>query len=849
MSPESVGGLRLDTMILTDLETAASLPKRNRLSFIVLLLLSGLNAFNDNILKMLLVGLAPKVAEGSLGRDIGLWLGAIILMPYILFAPLAGYLSDRYSKRAVILAMLVMQSVILLGAGVVFRAALGSESVLLALGLFFLLALQSTIFSPAKMGLLKELGGSKRIGMMSGWLQMATMVGILGGLSLGGPWFDALFEGGATPWEAAATPVWILFGSSMVALALGYMIQPTPAFGEVRFKVGVLWEHFTNLRETLVQKGMGSAFLGVAVYWFVASMAAAMFVDAGLLLYPDREDPGAATAASFMTLMVGVGTALGSLVVAAVCRRKVQLGVVPIGALGMAMALIGAGLWAPAMGAYEICLVALGLCSAVFMVPVQAVIQDMADPTKRGRVLSSMNLMNSVAGVAGVLVLFGLKGGLGLSLRWQFWLLALLMLAAAFISGKLLPRQLIRFVGRALIRSSYRLRTFNEERVPATGGVLMLPNHISYMDALILSTAFRRPVRFVIWEPLYKIKQVTWLLKLFGTVPISPERAKDAVRSVVEALKAGELVCMFPEGQLTRHGMLNEMQRGFELMARKAGVPVLPVHEEGMWGSIYSFEGGSCLDKRPRRLRAPVTVWVGEPRAAREATQEWLRESLMRLSNDAFLARAVFRSGEESTWPILANAQRLADVVWHAADEGIWVVDASDRVVTESVRAYAQWRRGVKLRLRYGYAGGDAGKWVPVGSPEALQKARGTGDWGGLEVARVVCIQTVRAEAPVADLGVPIFSAWITEQEGAWVGLCVPDPAMAEGHEGEQLGQREGSVGRLLPGWACRAVESGVVVSGWHPGAKGEIALPGLILDADGFLMPMDGGKNPLPPS
>ena len=849
MSPESVGGLRLDTMTLTDLESSASLPKRNLISFIVLLLLTGLNAFNDNILKMLLVGLAPKVVEGPLGRDIGLWLGAIILMPYILFAPLAGYLSDRCSKRAVILAMLVMQSLILLGAGVVFRAALGPDSVLLALGLFFLLALQSTIFSPAKMGVLKELGGSKRIGMMSGWLQMATMLGILGGLSLGGPWFDALFERGASPWEAAATPVWILFGSSLLALGLGFVIQPTPAYGEVRFKPGVLWEHFVNLRGTLAQKGMGNAFLGVAVYWFVASMVAAMFVDAGLLLYPNREDPGAATAASFMTMMIGLGTAAGSLVVAAVCRRKVQLGVVPLGALGMALALIGAGLWSPAMSAYEICLVALGLCSAVYMVPVQAVIQDMADPAKRGRVLSSMNLMNSVAGVVGVLVLFVLRGVLGLSLQWQFWLLALLMLVTAVISGKLLPRQLIRFVGRALIRFSYRLRTFNEEQVPATGGVLMLPNHISYMDALILSTAFRRPVRFVIWEPLYKIKQVTWLLKLFGTVPISPERAKDAVRSVVEALKAGELVCMFPEGQLTRHGMLNEMQRGFELMARKAGVPVLPVHEEGMWGSIYSFEGGSCLDKRPRRLRAPVTVWVGEPRAPREATQEWLRESLMQLSNDAFLARAVFRKRAPSTWSILANAQRLADVVWHRADEGIWVLEAADSVVAESVRAYAEWRRGVKLRIRYGNSGGAEGKWVAVGSPTALEKARGTGDWGGLEVTRAVCVNTGWVAQSEVDLGVPVYSAWITAKEGAWVGLCVPDPAMAEGHEDEQVGQREGSLGRLLPGWACRTVDTGLVVSGWHPGARGEMALSGMILDPDGFLMPMDRGKNPLPPS
>ena len=134
---------------LSDLDELEVLPTRNRISLMLLLGLTGLNAFNDNILKMLLVGLAPKVVEGTLGRDIGLWLGAIILLPYILFAPLAGYLSDRFSKRGVILGMLVLQSVVLLGAGVSFRAALGETSVKLALGMFFLLALQSTIFLPA----------------------------------------------------------------------------------------------------------------------------------------------------------------------------------------------------------------------------------------------------------------------------------------------------------------------------------------------------------------------------------------------------------------------------------------------------------------------------------------------------------------------------------------------------------------------------------------------------------------------------------------------------------------------------------------------------------------------------
>lgn len=831
-------------MTAKELDGAEVLPVRNRISLGLLLALTGLNAFNDNILKMLLVGLAPKVVEGSLGRDIGLWLGAIILLPYLLFAPLAGYLSDRFSKRGVILAMLVMQSVVLMAAGVTFKAALGETSVLLALGMFFLLALQSTIFSPAKMGILKEIGGSRRMGMMSGWLQMATMVGILGGLSLGGPWFDWLFGKGLSAWDAAAMPVWILFGSSMVALVLGFAMQPTRSQSDVRFRMGVFWEHFSNLKETMGQKGMGNSLLGVAMYWFVASMAAAMFVDAGMQLHPSRDDPGAATSSSFMTLMVGLGTALGSLVVAAVCRRKVQLGVVPLGALGMAVALIAAGVWVPGTWVYSASLMALGLCSAVYMVPVQASIQDQAESSKRGRVLSSMNLLDSLAGIAGVLVLFGLKSGLGLGLRGQFWLLALLMLVVAVMSGKMLPRHLIRFVSRVLIRFFYRLKTIGEERVPATGGVLMLPNHISYMDAFILSTAFRRPVRFVIWEPLYRIKQATWLLKLFGTVPISPERAKDAVRSVVEALKAGELVCMFPEGQLTRHGMLNEMQRGFELMARKAGVPVLPVHEDGMWGSVYSFEDGGCFKKLPRRMRRSVSVWVGELKAPREATADWLRTELLRLGGDAFLERKAFARVKPEAWPMLANGMRLDAVEWHLIDEVPWVCDEKDSLLVGSVRAYETSRGAARVRIGPEVGAGE--KLVVVGTIEALRAARGTGDWGGRTVVRAVCISG-RSSVEAGELGVPVYGAWLEKGTGAWVALCVPNPAMEVGHEDEQAGQREGSAGRLLPGWACVMGENGAIVSGWHPGDKREIVLPGLVLDEDGFFMPMEVGKNTLP--
>jgi acyl-[acyl-carrier-protein]-phospholipid O-acyltransferase/long-chain-fatty-acid--[acyl-carrier-protein] ligase len=831
-----------------DLDTLKVLPRRNRVSLLVLMLLTGLNAFNDNLLKMLLVGLAPKVVEGSLGRDIGLWLGAILLLPYILFAPLSGYLSDRFSKKAVIIAMLVLQSTVLLAAGGVFEAALGERGVLLALGLFFLLALQSTIFSPAKMGVLKELAGSRRLGRVSGGLQMMTMAGILGGLSVGGPWFDALFVRHQDAWQAAAAPVWVLFWVSLAALALGFAMQATAVHGRVPFRLGVLWEHFANVRETLAQRGLRWACAGVAIYWFVASMAGAMFVDIGLVLHPDRSSGGAASAASFMTLMVGLGTAGGSLLVSAACGRGVQLGIVPLGALGMALALAGAGGWPASLGAFDVSLVVLGLSSACFMVPVQAYIQDQAEPSKRGRVLSSMNLLDSVAGVLSVLVLFGLKKGFGLAYNEQFWLLAVLMLVVAMVGVRLLSREVIRFLGRGILRMVYRVRGLHVAEVPQTGGALMLPNHVSYMDAFLLSTAIERPIRFVIWETIYRVRWFTAALRLFGVVPISPVRAKDAVRSVVQALRDGELVCLFPEGQITRHGMINELRRGFELMVRQAKVPVLPVYLDGMWGSVFSFEGGQFFKKWPTKWRYPVMVNVGRLMRYEAATAEAVREELLRLGSEVF----ALREGDEQ--PVEAvNALRLSEVEWHGADEVLWVCKGSDPRVVESVRQYARLR---KVKVVDELAAGS-GSVVAIGGVEALRAGKGHPGWRDL-VKRAVCVVGACDEGGVVEVmeaegevGVPVFPAWLCATTGAWISLAVPDPVFSPDQEGEQKGHRRGSLGRLLPGWRVTPRGEGLMLGGFRDDAPAAGVCGGGKLSADGFLMPGGAGdceaKNPLP--
>jgi acyl-[acyl-carrier-protein]-phospholipid O-acyltransferase / long-chain-fatty-acid--[acyl-carrier-protein] ligase len=792
-----------------ELDRCAALPARNRWSLVVLMVLTGLNAFNDNLLKMVLVGLAPKVVEGTLGQDIGLWLGAIILVPYILFAPVAGYLSDRFSKRSVILAMLLAQCGILAGTGAIFAAEAGQNSVLAALGMFFLLAVQSTLFSPAKMGILKELAGSRRLGVVSSGLQMMTMLGILGGLAVGGPWFDSLFAAGATPWQAAAQPVWVVLGLSLLAVGLGWMIQPTQAQAGRPFAVKLMWEHFGNLRETLGPPDLRRACWGVAVYWFVASMAAAIFIDVGLQWHPDLGADGAASAASKMTLMVGLGTVLGSVLVGLLCRRKVQLALVPLGALGMALALLAAGYGLAPTTGYDASLIVLGMAAALYLIPTQAFIQDRAEAARRGRVLASMNLLDSLAGILAVALLFGLKKGLGLGPTGQFWLLALLMLAVLVQAVRLLPREIILFFGLGLFRWMYRVRTVNGARLPEQGGVLLLPNHVSYMDAFLLSVALDRPIRFVIWDTIYKVPMFTGILQLFGAVPIAPARAKDAVRGVAAALKEGQVVCLFPEGQITRHGMVNEMRRGFELMARQAGVPLVPVFVDGLWGSIFSFKGGRFFTKRPQGWRRRVTVWVGTPLPAAEVNGAVLQRELLKLGSVAFAARAALQPMEGEPMTVL-NTRRLREVDWLKPDERVQVCGALAKPVLEAMQGLAV-KGECRLRL---YGEEDLAEAQVVAEAEEQVVLLGTVTslsdpavlerWRG-KVKRVIAVLSDEAmevlDQCVVEWGQEmVFPALVDASSGEWLALAVPDPSMPEGEEEDQRGNRPGTLGRLLPG-------------------------------------------------
>lgn len=351
-----------------------------------------------------------------------------------------------------------------------------------------------------------------------------------------------------------------------------------------------------------------------------------------------------------------------------------------------------------------------------------------------------------------------------------------------------------------LVRAVYKVKAIHPERVPAGGGVLMLSNHVSYMDALILAAACPRPLRFVMWDALYNVWWMNGFLRYVGTVPISATRAKDAVRTVATALKEGGLVCLFPEGEITRHGMVNELRKGFELMARQGEAKVMPVWLDGLYGSIFSFQGGHFFKKRPKQLRYPATVFFGEPLEAKAGNAAAVRRAMLAMSEQALMTREVWKlAGEDRT--AFLNALRLREAEWHRPGDVLLCLEPAGSVVHRLVRELARLLPGTKIIEAMVEAGG--GPVVAFGSLASLSK-RQQGErlffCFDADAAQIVALQAPK-----------VLRGYFDAASGVLISSEVPNPPAAEGEEC-QHGTRAGTLGRLLPGLALESLPAGLAV-------------------------------------
>ncbi len=600
------------------------------------------NVFNDKISQFMLIGLAG-VLMGQLttaGEAVPAALESykhigtvLVSLPFVLFAPIAGWLADRFSKRTVLYWCLILQTAVL----VWILVCLQNNALWLATAGFFVLAAQSTLLSPAKFGISKELVGSNRMATATGLMQMLVMVSIIIGTVIGGEAFDRLQRNYDDPWKAAWIIILVLLMASAAPFLVMLLVRRTPAQSSEPFRPAILLRHFTYLKELLGDRELRLAAFGVMFFWFAGGMVQLVLILAGLELFPDGK--GAMSATTSMWKWVGIGIALGNLTVALVSRKRIELAFVPLGALGMFAGGVLAATTATGGAAFNVGMFVLGFSAGIYLVPLNAFIIDRAAPEKRGRIQSALNLLTSLSGVAAI----GFQWIIEVQISWgsavQFWILAVMSLLVGIYITRLLPRHFLRFIVLGIVRMIYRITPLNTRRVPKEGGVLMISNHVSYVDAFLISAACPRPVRFVIESHFLNFRAFSWFLRMFDVIPISPSRAKEAIRTTADAVKEGSVVCIFPEGMLTRTGMLNQLKKGFELITRQANAPILPVYMDSLWGSIFSFERFRYFYKVPKRLRYPVTVNFGDLIPQEEVEGAHVRAVIQDLSAEAFAER------------------------------------------------------------------------------------------------------------------------------------------------------------------------------------------------------------------
>ena len=778
------------------------------------------NAFNDKAAQFILIPLG-----GVVGYHVESAAGLMIALPFVLFAPMAGWMSDRFSKRDVMLGAAVAQVFIL----AMISAAVFWKDMRLALVGFFLLAVQSAFFSPAKIGINKELVGSGHLGFAAGVQQMMAMLAMLAGQISAGFWYDRRYEalGGVAEraWDAAFFPLILLTCLSVPAVVMALVVPRVSGHGRGGLSGRLLFSHFRDMRELWVDRELRLASFGVAYFWGFAAFINLWSVKVARAM--TEGGAGFGTLASVFMVAASLGMAVGFGFASWLLRKKIELGWVPLCGLAMTGTALVLAFLVPGGWAFLVVLGLLAFFAALFLAPLSAWKQDRYPAEKRGELQAAVNLQDCFAGIVAVVfieVVIHLLKLLGMPemgvFQVQMVLLALSCGIVTWMTLRILPRDFIRLICLPVVRVVYRMRFTGRERIPKEGGVLLLPNHVTFLDVFFISAVSEREVKFVMDERFMGNGVIRFAVGLFGMVPIRRDQPLEAIRRTIEVLGRGEVVVLFAEGQLTRTGMLCELERGFELIAKKAMCPIFPVWVDGSWGSIFSFERGRFFRKLPRRVPLALSVAVGRQMEARP-TRKVAQAALLRAGAEAFCNR--FPRGETEA---AVGAQRLAScgaILW---GEVLDLLEGElDAGVCGTLGEFAKLTGG-RVKLHKGFTEKAGRNWV--GGPLLRGEIENAGELGEGIVFREF--------GEVAASGFPrknVTQFACLALDGVIVSVSMADPPREWEESLYQAGQRAGGWGKLLPGLY---VEDGLI----QPVG---VRLPeGVVLDDGGFLVRKSAG-------
>ena len=587
-----------------------------------------LGALNDNLYKMIVSLRAVYVAAqtGHGGEYLSLAL-AVFSIPFLLFSGYSGYFADRLSKRSVLISVKVFEiGVMLLGVLVFF-----SSDVRLMLVVLFLMALHSTIFSPAKYGIVPEISPAKDLTRANALLEMTTFVAIIMGTALGGLMFKA--------WK---TEPWIM-GYVMVAIAVAglatsFGITRVPASGAKNpFQWNPLGEVITGTRHLLKDRPLWLTVIGISYFFFLGALFQTDLVVFGSDVLKVDE-----THIAMMVGCLAVGIGIGSMLAGRLSGDKVEIGLVPLGSALMTFS--SAALYF-SKGSYVLSILSLavlGIASGLFIVPLNAYLQQRSGAGETGRAIATNNFYNTLGMLLASATLYSLHDKLHLSPATIILISGAVTIAVTVYIVMLAPEFLVRFLLWFATHTIFKIRIVGTENVPRRGPALLVANHMSHVDGMLIGACLQRFVRFMVWKPYYEMKAFHWFFKLSKAIPVGTSGPRDMVRSIQDAraeLKAGHVVCIFAEGAISRTGNLLPFKRGLEKIVDGLDVPVVPVHLDRLWGSIFSFEGGRFFWKWPKRIPYPVTVSFGDPMPAPEANAHSVRQAIAELGSEAVAHR------------------------------------------------------------------------------------------------------------------------------------------------------------------------------------------------------------------
>jgi len=592
--------------------------------FLPFFVVQALGAFNDNVYRQAIIGLLFYMEVSDQQRSLYTNLApALFILPYFLFSALAGQIAEKLEKQRLIVITTRMEIAVMTVAALGFLL----QNLSLLLVALFCTGLQSTLFGPVKYSVLPSILKPEELTGGNGLVEMGTSLSILTGMIVGGLIFQIAGHYGTI---TAAT---LVIALAITGNLCAHMIPVLDA-GAPNLKIcwNPLSESLAVLRLARKQTAVRNAILGVSWFWFFGTM-----LTSQLPTWAVVNLGGNATLYIFALALFSLGTGTGSLLCEKLSGRIVEIGLVPLGAFGMSAFLLDlyfarsgevsirgldvmAFIQQPGSTRIIIDLLGIGLFTGFFVVPLFALIQSRTPKSHMSRVFAALNIQNS-----GFIVLAAILGlvtqhFLNWSVPQLFLALALANIIVALYIFSIVPEFLMRLLSLFMVRALYRLRARGtEDHLPAEGAALIVCNHVSYMDALILAAVMPRPVRFVMYHRIFNIPVMRWIFKTAKAIPIAGAREdaqlmKQAFDTVDAALAEGELVCIFPEGALTRDGNIAPFKTGLERILARRAVPVVPLALRGMWASMWSRRDTRLGRMRvPRRFRAHVEVVAAAP--------------------------------------------------------------------------------------------------------------------------------------------------------------------------------------------------------------------------------------------